>query len=72
MEQTLDGNAERKLKEYTIGAEALGRARGSIRGLTPLRAGGVASADAAEQYYATAGANDEFRFVPARGSYVPG
>ncbi len=71
VEQTLAGKAD-ELKDYTIGAEALGRGKA----FDP-RTDAIARVEVSrlrgrlDQYYATDGATDRFRFVLPRGSYVP-
>jgi serine/threonine-protein kinase len=71
VEQTLDGRAD-VLKEYTLGAEALGRGES----FDP-RADPVVRAEASrlrvrlEQYYTTAGQTDPVVIALAKGSYVP-
>jgi eukaryotic-like serine/threonine-protein kinase len=71
VEQAVAGNQD-TLKEYTIGAEALGRGPSfdpKIDAIARVEVSRLRSR--LEQYYATAGANDEIRFSMPRGSYVP-
>lgn len=71
VEQTLDGHADR-LKEYTLGAEALGRGE-----TFDPRADPVVRAEASrlrarvDQYYDTVGRSDPIRITLTKGSYVP-
>ena len=71
VEQTLDGHGDR-LKEYTLGSEALGRGD-----TFDPRADPVVRAEASrlrarlDQYYATAGRADPIHIALSKGSYVP-
>ena len=71
VQQTLDGHADR-LKEYTLGAEALGRGE-----TFDPRADPVVRAEASrlrarlEQYYEGPGQSDPIRITLTKGSYVP-
>ena len=72
VEQTVAGNAD-SLKEYTIGAEALGRGASFDPRIDAIARVEVSRLRTRlEQYYATAGRHDEIVLVLPRGSYVPG
>ncbi|WP_354265509.1 hypothetical protein [Bradyrhizobium sp. I1.7.5] len=71
VEQTLAGN-ERKLKQYSIATEALGREASFDPELDPivrLEAGKLRKA--LEVYYLSEGASDQVRIAVPKGSYVP-
>jgi Tol biopolymer transport system component len=71
VEQTLQGQAER-LKDYTLGAEALGRGDDFDPRTDPIarvEMGRLRSR--LEVYYATEGAADEIRIAIPKGGYVP-
>src|SRR5215212_7099139 len=69
--QTLDGSADR-LKEYTLGAEALGRGESFDPRTDPVvRAEACRLRARLDQYYATAGLNDPVVIGLTKGSYVP-
>jgi hypothetical protein len=71
VEQTLDGRAER-LKEYTLGAEALGRGDNFDPRADPIvRAEASRLRTRLERYYETEGANDPLVLLLPRGTYVP-
>ncbi len=71
VEQTLAGNAE-GLKEYTIGAEALGRGEAFDPRIDAIARVEVSRLRGRlEHYYASTGATDGIRFVLPRGGYVP-
>jgi serine/threonine-protein kinase len=71
VEQTLDGRADR-LKEYTLGAEALGRGESFDPRADPVvRAEASRLRTRLEQYYATSGQTDPVLIAISRGSYVP-
>lgn len=61
-----------RLKEYTIGAEALGRGDSFDPRTDPIvRAEVSRLRGRLERYYATEGRNDPIRIMLPRGSYVP-
>jgi TolB-like protein len=71
VEQTLAGN-ERKLKQYSIATEALGRDASFDPELDPivrLEAGKMRKA--LEVYYLSEGASDQVRITVPKGGYVP-
>ena len=71
VEQTLDGHADR-LKEYTLGAEALGRGEGFDPRADPVvRAEASRLRARLDQYYQTSGHSDPIRITLTKGSYVP-
>lgn len=71
VEQTLDGRSER-LKEYTLGAEALGRGETFDPRTDPaVRAEASRLRARLEQYYDTAGRADPVVILLPKGSYVP-
>lgn len=71
VEQTLDGQADR-LKEYTLGAEALGRGESFDPRTDPVvRAEASRLRTRLEQYYETIGASDPVLLILPKGTYVP-
>ena len=71
VEQTLDGHADR-LKEYTLGSEALGRGEAFDPRIDPVvRAEASRLRGRLEQYYESAGQSDPVIISLAKGSYVP-
>ena len=71
VEQTLDGRADR-LKEYTLGAEALGRGESFDPRTDPVvRAEASRLRTRLEQYYETAGGSDAVLVTLPKGTYVP-
>jgi serine/threonine-protein kinase len=71
VEQTLEGRAER-LKEYTLGSEALGRGESFDPRIDPVvRAEASRLRGRLEQYYQTAGQEAPLIISLAKGSYVP-
>jgi hypothetical protein len=71
VEQTLDGGAGR-LKEYTLGAEALGRGESFDPRTDPVvRAEASRLRGRLEQYYKTSGRTDPVVIALSKGSYVP-
>jgi Tol biopolymer transport system component len=71
VERTLDGHSDR-LKEYTLGSEALGRGEGFDPRTDPIvRAEASRLRTRLERYYASEGAADPVRIVVPKGSYVP-
>ena len=71
VEQTLDGHADR-LKEYTLGSEALGRGEAFDPRIDPVvRAEASRLRGRLEQYYESAGQSDRVIISLAKGSYVP-
>jgi serine/threonine-protein kinase len=71
VEQTLNGDADR-LKEYTLGAEALGRGESFDPRADPVvRAEASRLRARLEQYYQTSGRTDQVLIALSKGSYVP-
>jgi serine/threonine-protein kinase len=71
VEQTLQGHAER-LKEYTLGAEGLGRGDSFDPRADPVvRAEASRLRSRLEQYYGTSGRDDPILIALTKGSYVP-
>src|SRR5436190_12324188 len=71
VEQTLDGRADR-LKEYTLGAEALGRGESFDPRTDPVvRAEASRLRARLEQYYDTTRRADPIVVILPKGSYVP-
>jgi eukaryotic-like serine/threonine-protein kinase len=71
VEQTLDGQADR-LKEYTLGAEALGRGDSFDPRTDPVvRAEASRLRTRLDQYYETIGGNDPLLLTLPKGTYVP-
>jgi hypothetical protein len=71
VEQTVNGQAER-LKEYTIGSEALGRGESFDPRIDSIARVEVSRLRTRlEQYYATEGKIDSLMIVLPKGSYVP-
>jgi Tol biopolymer transport system component len=71
VEQTLQGRADR-LKDYTLGAEALDRGDGFDPRTDPIaRVEMSRLRSRLDVYYATDGAADELRIVVPKGGYVP-
>ena len=71
VEQTLDGQADR-LKEYTLGAEALGRGESFDPRTDPVvRAEASRLRTRLEQYYETTGGSDPVLVTLPKGTYVP-
>jgi Tol biopolymer transport system component len=71
VEQTLDGQADR-LKEYTLGAEALGRGESFDPRTDPVvRAEASRLRTRLEQYYETTGGSDAVLLTLPKGTYVP-
>lgn len=69
--ETLQGRADR-LKDYTLGAEALGRGDGFDPRTDPAARVEASRLRARlEVYYATEGASDDVRIVLPKGGYVP-
>lgn len=69
--QTLDGGADR-LKEYTIGVDALGRGASFDPRIDPIvRAEASRLRTRLERYYATDGSADPLVITLPKGSYVP-
>src|SRR5918994_2189588 len=69
VEQTLDGHADR-LKEYTLGAEALGRGDAFDPRADPVvRAEASRLRARVDQYYQTSGQSDPIRITLTKGSY---
>jgi hypothetical protein len=71
VEQTVNGRADR-LKEYTLGAEALGRGDSFDPRTDPIvRAEASRLRARLERYYETEGANDPLILLLPKGTYVP-
>ena len=71
VEQTLLGRADR-LKDYTLGAEALGRGDSFDPRTDPIaRVEASRLRSRLDMYYATEGASDQLRIVIPKGGYVP-
>jgi hypothetical protein len=71
VEQTLQGHADR-LKEYTLGAEGLGRGDSFDPRSDPVvRAEASRLRARLEQYYETSGRDDPISIALPKGSYVP-
>src|SRR5262245_28027593 len=71
VEQTLQGNADR-LKDYTLGAEALGRGDDFDPRTDPIaRVEASRLRSRLELYYATEGASDPLLINLPKGGYVP-
>jgi serine/threonine-protein kinase len=71
VEETLNGRADR-LKEYTLGAEGLGRGDTFDPRSDPVvRAEASRLRARLDQYYETLGQNDPIRITLTKGSYVP-
>jgi len=71
VEQTLNGGAAR-LKDYTLGAEALGRGESFDPRTDPVvRAEASRLRGRLEQYYKTTGQTDPVVIALSKGSYVP-
>ena len=71
VEQTLAGQADR-LKEYTLGAEALGRGESFDPRTDPVvRAEASRLRTRLEQYYETTGSSDPVLLTLPKGTYVP-
>ena len=71
VEQTLDGRADR-LKEYTLGAEGLGRGDAFDPRADPVvRAEASRLRTRLDQYYESLGQSDPIRITLTKGSYVP-
>ena len=71
VEQTLNGHAER-LKDYTLGAEALGRGEGFDPRTDPIaRVEASRLRSRLELYYATEGAAEPVVITLPKGGYVP-
>src|SRR5262249_16760799 len=71
VEETIGGRTER-LKEYTIGAEALGRGEAFDPRTDPIvRAEASRLRSRLERYYAGEGRGDPLLIVLPKGSYVP-
>src|SRR5436190_22923871 len=71
VEQTLNGQADR-LKEYTLGCEALGRGESFDPRTDPVvRAEVSRLRTRLEQYYTTTGREDAVLLLLPKGSYVP-
>jgi serine/threonine-protein kinase len=71
VEQTLDGHADR-LKEYTLGSEALGRGESFDPRTDPVvRAEASRLRTRLDQYYKTIGRADPVLLLLGKGSYVP-
>ena len=71
VESTLDGRGER-LKGYTIGVEALGRADSFNPQIDPIvRVEAIRLRRALDRYYADDGSGDPVVIVLQRGSYAP-
>src|SRR5215208_1540732 len=71
VEQTLDGQGDR-LKEYTLGAEALGRGESFDPRTDPVvRAEASRLRTRLEQYYETTGGGDPVLLTLPKGTYVP-
>jgi serine/threonine-protein kinase len=71
VEQTLDGQADR-LKEYTLGSEALGRGQSFDPRTDPVvRAEASRLRTRLEQYYKTIGLADPVLLILPKGNYVP-
>ena len=71
VEQTLSGHS-RRLKEYTIGIEALGRDSSfDPRMNTIVRAEVSRLRARLDKYYATEGQDDSLVFALPKGSYIP-
>jgi serine/threonine-protein kinase len=71
VEQTLQGHADR-LKEYTLGADGLGRGESFDPRSDPVvRAEASRLRARLEQYYETAGRDDPILIALTKGSYVP-
>jgi Tol biopolymer transport system component len=71
VEETLHGRADR-LKDYTLGAEALGRGDNFDPRTDPIaRVEMSRLRSRLDLYYATDGASDGVRIVVAKGGYVP-
>ena len=71
VEQTLLGQASR-LKDYTLGAEALGRGDGFDPRIDPIaRVEMSRLRSRLDHYYAAEGTSDELKIVVPKGGYVP-
>jgi Tol biopolymer transport system component len=71
VEHALDGDSPR-LKEYTLGSEALGRGEAFDPRTDPIvRAEASRLRGRLERYYATEGASDDVLIVLPKGSYAP-
>ena len=71
VDATLEGRAQ-YLKEYTLGADALGRGPGFDPRLDPIaRVEASRLRKRLEQYFATDGANDDIIIALPKGSYQP-
>src|SRR5262245_51351350 len=71
VEQTLLGRADR-LKDYTLGAEALGRGESFDPRTDPIaRVEASRLRSRLDMYYATEGGSDQVRIVIPKGGYVP-
>src|SRR5688572_26411584 len=71
VEQTLNGHADR-LKEYTLGAEALARGESFDPRTDPVvRAEASRLRTRLDQYYQTIGGNDPVLVTLPKGTYVP-
>ena len=71
VQETLNNRAER-LKEYTLGAEVLGKGDGFDPRTDPIvRAEASRLRGRLERYYATDGLNDPMLIVLPKGAYVP-
>jgi Tol biopolymer transport system component len=71
VEQALQGHADR-LKDYTLGAEALGRGEGFDPRTDPIARVEASRLRARlDVYYATEGISDDLRIVVPKGGYVP-
>lgn len=71
VEQTLQGRAD-SLKDYTLGAEALGRGGDFDPRTDPIaRVEASRMRSRLDVYYATEGASDQVRIVVPKGGYVP-
>ncbi len=69
--RALEGDADR-VKEYTLGVEALGRGEGFDPRTDPIvRAEASRLRTRLERYYASEGRHDPIDIVMAKGSYVP-
>ncbi len=71
VDETLQGRADR-LKDYTLGAEALGRGDDFDPRVDPVaRVEASRLRSRLDVYYATEGADDEVRILLPKGGYVP-
>jgi len=71
VQETLNNRAER-LKEYTLGAEVLGKGDGFDPRTDPIvRAEASRLRGRLDRYYATDGINDPVAIVLPKGAYVP-